>query len=162
MMKSLPAIYLRHGSPHASSVLPSTVSCDSDGPPSDGGIRELAAPSVHSPMITHRLVVSYTTFSPLPCRSKAVIFFCPHLLSPIASTFRSGVPYAARTFLLCLNDTSDRPWQCFRLQKYSFFFKRSTFAIQKVSIINYIQLKMVSTLKFVINLRFEVLIANAR
>ena len=34
--------------------------------------------------------------------------------------------------------------------------------MQKVSIINYIQLKMVSTLKFVINLRFEVLIANAR
>ena len=30
---------------------------------------------------------------------QAVVFFCSCLLSPIASTFRSGVPYAARTFL---------------------------------------------------------------
>ena len=30
------------------------------------GLHELAAPSRHSPMITHWLVVSYTTFSPLP------------------------------------------------------------------------------------------------
>ena len=100
-------IYLVYESPHSSSVLPSIV--ESGGQPSDDGLRELAAPSRHSPMITHRLVVSYTTFSPLPHQSKAVIFFCPHLLSPIASTFRSGVPYAARTFLLCRNDTSDRP-----------------------------------------------------
>ena len=54
-------------------------------------------------MITHWLVVSYTTFSPLPAPSgvQAVIFFCPHLLSPIASIFRSGAPCAARTFLSC-------------------------------------------------------------
>ena len=32
------------------------------------GLHELAAPSRHSPMITHWLVVSYTTFSPLPPR----------------------------------------------------------------------------------------------
>ena len=49
-------------------------------------------------MITHQLVVSYTTFSPLPTPG-AVIFFCRHLLSPIASIFRSGAPYTARTFL---------------------------------------------------------------
>ena len=57
-------IYLVYESPHSSSVLPSIV--ESGGQPSDDGIRELAAPSRHSPMITHRLVVSYTTFSPLP------------------------------------------------------------------------------------------------
>ena len=49
-------------------------------------------------MITHQLVVSYTTFSPLPTPG-AVILFCRHLLSPIASIFRSGAPYTARTFL---------------------------------------------------------------
>jgi hypothetical protein len=38
----------------------------SGGQPSNDGIRELAASRWHSPMITHRLVVSYTTFSPLP------------------------------------------------------------------------------------------------
>ena len=38
----------------------------SDGTPSNDGIHELAAPRWYSPMITHRLVVSYTTFSPLP------------------------------------------------------------------------------------------------
>ena len=38
----------------------------SDGTPSSGGIHELAAPRWYSPMIAHRLVVSYTTFSPLP------------------------------------------------------------------------------------------------
>ena len=36
------------------------------------------------------------------------------------------------------------------------------FATKKVTIIDYLQLKMTQTLKFVINLRFEVLIANAR
>jgi len=59
--------------------------------------------------ITRHLVVSYTTFSPLPYKTlqvntykvlkKAVIFFCRHLLSPIASIFGSEVLYAARTFL---------------------------------------------------------------
>jgi len=31
---------------------------------------------LHSQTITRLLVVSYTTFSPLPRRSKAVVFFC--------------------------------------------------------------------------------------
>ena len=44
----------------------STLHRKSGGQPSDDGIRELAAPSRHSPTITRRLVVSYTTFSPLP------------------------------------------------------------------------------------------------
>ena len=74
----------------------------SDGTPSNDGIHELAAPRWHSPMITHRLVVSYTTFSPLPYyNSMAVVFFYRHLPSPTASIFGSGVPYAARTFLSC-------------------------------------------------------------
>ena len=38
----------------------------SDGQPSADGIRELAASRWNSPTITRRLVVSYTTFSPLP------------------------------------------------------------------------------------------------
>ncbi|MFC2327108.1 MAG: hypothetical protein ACFNL1_07490, partial [Prevotella histicola] len=59
-------------------------------------------PERHSQVITHLLVVSYTTFSPLPSTKMAVILFCLHLLSPIASTFGSRMPYAARTFLLHL------------------------------------------------------------
>ena len=36
-----------------------------------------------------------------PCLREAVIFFFHIQPSPTASTFRSGVPYAARTFLSC-------------------------------------------------------------
>lgn len=64
----------------------------------------LAAPDGHR---CHIAVGSCPTFSPLPLR--AVIFFFRHQLSPTASTFRSGAPYAARTFLSCHFDTSDRP-----------------------------------------------------
>ena len=46
----------------------------------------------------------------------AVVFFCRHLLSPIASIFGSGAPCAARTFLSC-GCTSDRPGHCFPLAK---------------------------------------------
>ena len=75
----------------------------------DDGIHELAASSRHSSAITRRLVVSYTTFSPLLLHvGGAVIFFCLHLPSPTASIFRSGAPYAARTFLSHLKDASDR------------------------------------------------------
>ena len=63
----------------------------------DDDIHELAASSRHSIVVTNYLVVSYTTFSPLPFQ--AVIFFCQHLLSPIACIFASGALYAARTFL---------------------------------------------------------------
>ena len=75
----------------------------SDGTPSNDGIHELAAPRWYSPMIAHRLVVSYATFSPLPHEGVAVVFFYRHLPSPTASTFGSGVPYAARTFLFHTN-----------------------------------------------------------
>ena len=38
---------------------------------------------------------------PYPTNNEAVILFCHRLLSPIASIFGSGMPYAARTFLSC-------------------------------------------------------------
>lgn len=71
----------------------------SDGTPSNDGLHELAAPRWYSSLIAQRLVVSYTTFSPLPHQGAAVVLFYRHLPSPTASTFGSGVPYAARTFL---------------------------------------------------------------
>ena len=116
-------IYLVPKSPLGSSTLPSTAARrQSDEPPSICGIHELTAPRWHSLTITRQLVVSYTTFSPLqqPRRriaGKAVIFFYRHLLSPIASSFGSGMPYAARTFLSHLKDASDRPEHCFRHAK---------------------------------------------
>ena len=101
----------------------------SGGQPSVDGIHELAAPSRYSTTVASRLVVSYTTFSPLPLFNlqlsiihfqlsiveEAVIFFYRHLLSPTASTFRSGASCAARTFLSCTPGTSGRPGQCFIL-----------------------------------------------
>ena len=48
---------------------------------------------------------------------RAVILFCRHLLSPIASIFRSGAPCAARTFLPHLFGASDKPEQCFQRAK---------------------------------------------
>ena len=89
----------------------------SNEPFSNDGICELAASRVHSPQIALWLVVSYTAFSPLPWLSMAVVFFCTTLLSPIASTFRSGALYAARTFLSPLKETSDRPRHCFPTAK---------------------------------------------
>lgn len=61
-------IYLVPKSPLGSSTLPSTAALrQSDEPPSICGIHELTAPRWHSLTITRQLVVSYTTFSPLPC-----------------------------------------------------------------------------------------------
>ena len=100
------------------------VNADSGGQPSADGIHELAASRWNSPAIARRLVVSYTTFSPLPPNSQfskrgAVVLFFHIQPSPTASTFRSGAPFAARTFLSCLLGTSDRPWHCFpRVQRY--------------------------------------------
>ena len=88
----------------------------SDGQSSNNGLRELAASRWHSPQITLWLVVSYTTFSPLPSFRRAVVFFCHILLSPIASTFGSGASCAARTFLLPQR-TSGRPERCFLTAK---------------------------------------------
>jgi len=48
----------------------STLHRKSGGQPSDDGLHELAAPRWNSPPITRRLVVSYTTFSPLPASGR--------------------------------------------------------------------------------------------
>ena len=116
-MRRVPVIYLLRGLRRGSSVLPSIVSGDSGGQPSADGLHELAASRRHSPQIALRLVVSYTTFSPLPAYyacggtgqgrqdGTAVVFFCLTLLLPIASTFRSGASCAARTFLSPLPPT---------------------------------------------------------
>ena len=107
-MRRVPVIYLLRGLRRGSSVLPSIVSGDSGGQPSADGLHELAASRRHSPQIALRLVVSYTTFSPLPAYyacggtgqgrqdGTAVVFFCLTLLLPIASTFRSGASCAAQ------------------------------------------------------------------
>jgi len=93
-------------SPCISSVLPSVEDLRlSGGQPSVDGLRELAASRWNSTAVTNRLVVSYTTFSPLPFR--AVVFFSHIQLSPTASIFRSGAPCAARTFLSFL--LSEKP-----------------------------------------------------
>jgi len=49
-------------------------------------------------------------------KCRAVVFFYRHLLSPAASTFRSGASCAARTFLSRTPGTSGRPGQCFFFQ----------------------------------------------
>ncbi len=132
--EQVPVIYLVPESPLGSSTLPSAAARrQSDEPPSICGLHELTAPRWHSLTITRQLVVSYTTFSPLPdtkprrmlkassLRNKfrAVIFFYRHLLSPIASIFGSGMPYAARTFLSHppVENASDKPEHCFRNAK---------------------------------------------
>ena len=123
-----PVIYLVPESPLGSSTLPSAAARrQSDEPPSICGLHELTAPRWHSLAITRQLVVSYTTFSPLPDTTpawirdkfRAVIFFYRHLLSPIASIFGSGMPYAARTFLSHppVENASDKPEHCFRNAK---------------------------------------------
>jgi len=44
----------------------------------------------------------------------AVVFFYLHLLSPTASIFRSGAPYAARTFLSQRLLPAAEPGHCFQ------------------------------------------------
>ena len=68
-------IYLVPKSPLGSSTLPSTAALrQSDEPPSICGIHELTAPRWHSLTITRQLVVSYTTFSPLPDKTQRIRF----------------------------------------------------------------------------------------
>ena len=88
--------------------------------PIDDGIHELAAPRRHSPPIARRLVVSYTTFSPL----LQTIWSGRSLLPDpaVANSF-----YFRKWSVLCCPDfplvhqylcTSDKPQQCFRVQRY--------------------------------------------
>ena len=138
-------IYLVPKSPLGSSTLPSTAALrQSDEPPSICGIHELTAPRWYSLAITRQLVVSYTTFSPLLSPTVgigggAVIFFYRHLLSPIASSFGSGMLYAARTFLSHLKDASDRPEHCFRHAKVQKTFDTIARFLSFLYIISYSQ-----------------------
>lgn len=126
------------------STLHSSPKGQSDEPPSICGIHELTAPRWHSLAITRQLVVSYTTFSPLLSPTVgigggAVIFFYRHLLSPIASSFGSGMLYAARTFLSHLKDASDRPEHCFRHAKVQKTFDTIARFLSFLYIISYSQ-----------------------
>ena len=119
------AIYLLRTSPCASSVLPS-IAAEAFGRATldVDGLHELAASSGNSTTVTRRLVVSYTrllTLAPsLAKRGGAVVFFSPDQPSPTASTFRSGVPCAARTFLSPLLSEAPAADQssAFGLQRY--------------------------------------------
>ena len=95
------------------------------GYPGGGGLHELAAPKMHSRHVTVPLVSSYLTFSPFLPGEAVVLFFCITQPSRTASTLGSGMPCAARTFLVWLcRTTSDRPSGCFpaakvRLSEYN-------------------------------------------
>ena len=137
-------IYLVHESPRGSSVLPSTVllgratlrrwytwTCSpQSAQPND---HPLAGGLLH-----HLLTLT---------SCEAVIFFCRHLLSPIASTFGSGAPCAARTFLS--RDLSEAPAtnrsSAFSGCKGKDIFAKTSKIRQKlpkiISIIAYLQLK---------------------
>ena len=95
------------------------------GNPDGGSLHELAAPKMHSRRVTTPLVGSYPTFSPFQSirapnhaiknrHKTVVIFFCIAQPSRTASTLGSGMPCAARTFLLPLSiiysdSATDRP-----------------------------------------------------
>lgn len=108
---SVPVIYLLRKSPCGSSVLPSIGISRAGNPqtmvyanlqPPNGTARRSPAGWWSLTPPSHPYHIIYM----------AVVFFCRLLLSPIASTFGSGAPCAARTFLLCHKDTGDKPWHC--------------------------------------------------
>mgnify|MGYP007083570539 CR=1 FL=1 len=76
---------------------------------------------------------------PYHTRGVAVVFFYRHLPSPTASTFGSGVPCAARTFLSHLKDASDRPEHCFRHAKVQKTFDTIARFLTFLCIISYSQ-----------------------
>ena len=92
-----PVIYLIRMSPHGLSILPSIAAQGiwADNP-FDDGLHELAAPRRHSPPITRRLVVSYTTFSPLPHTRRGGCFLLPfsccHQQLPLSEVGRPMLP----------------------------------------------------------------------
>lgn len=104
-------------SPHGLSILPS-VGKNSGGLPSADGLRELAAPRWHSPPITRRPVVSYTTFSPLPRTPRGGHSLLPYPAVTDSFYFRKwdalrcpDFPPAPQT------DAGDRPERCFHRTK---------------------------------------------
>ena len=113
----VPVIYLVHASPHGSSIPPSIV-LRSDGPPSDDGIHELAASRGHSTAITRRLVVSYTTFSPLPRRERGGYFLLPSPTVTHSFYFRKWSALCCPDFPLALQKrASDKPCHCIQSAK---------------------------------------------
>ena len=103
----VPVIYLVHASPHGSSIPPSIV-LRSDGPPSDDGIHELAASRGHSTAIARRLVVSYTTFSPLPRRERGGYFLLPSPTVTHSFYFRKWSALCCPDFPLALQKEGQR------------------------------------------------------
>lgn len=94
------------------------------------GLHELSTSGMHSTSVATGLVGSCPAFSPLPRLSlvwgRRGGSFLLHGQT-LANLFPlgSGMPCAARTFLSCQNDTSDRPLQCFLGCKGSVIFRFS-------------------------------------
>ena len=87
----------------------------SDGTPSNDGIHELAAPRWYSPMIAHRLVVSYTTFSPLPHTRRGGYFLLPTPAVADSFYFRKWGSLCCPDFpLLRLCAAATEPRHCFQ------------------------------------------------
>ena len=94
-------IYLIRMSPHGLSILPS-IGVNRTGNPQTMVYMNLQPPDDTA----RRSPDDWWSLTPPshPCQTQnvmAVILFCPYLPSPTASIFRSGLSYAARTFLSC-------------------------------------------------------------
>ena len=116
-------IYLPYRSPCTFSVLPSIVvpgALRAGYPQHDDGIHELTASRRHSPTITRRLVVSYTTFSSLPQDQQNVFCQFPKggyflLPSPTVTNsfyFQKWSALCCPDFPLAYNYASDEPGHC--------------------------------------------------
>ncbi len=94
----------------------------SGGLPSNDGIRGLAAPRWHSPVIAHRLVVSCTTFSPLPHARRGGCFLLPTLT--VAGNFHFQkwgalcCPDFPLAHLVCASDRTEALFPGAKLQIY--------------------------------------------
>ena len=87
----------------------------SDGTPSNDGLHEHAAPRWYSPMIAHRLVVSYTTFSPLPHTRRGGYFLLPTPAVADSFYFRKWGSLCCPDFpLLRLCAAATEPRHCFQ------------------------------------------------
>lgn len=109
-------IYLVPKSPLGSSTLPSAAALrQSDEPPSICGIHELTAPRWHSLTITRQLVVSYTTFSPLPHTRRGGYFLLPTPAVADSFYFRKWGSLCCPDFpLLRLCAAATEPRHCFQ------------------------------------------------
>lgn len=109
-------IYLVPESPLGSSTLPSAAARrQSDEPPSICGLHELTAPRWHSLAITRQLVVSYTTFSPLPHTRRGGYFLLPTPAVADSFYFRKWGSLCCPDFpLLRLCAAATEPRHCFQ------------------------------------------------